>query len=441
MNHKGLRVKDLDAKVAEETGIRPGDRIRRVNGHPIVDELDYRFHAAGEEGATVEVQGCEGGDCRNLRLSREDVLGVDFVPMRSRRCRNRCLFCFVDQMPDGLRKSLYVKDEEYRPSSLYGNYVTLSSVKDEELDRICRLKLQPLYVSVHATEQRVRNFLLGRKTSRHIMDTLRVLAEGGITLHTQVVLCPGINDGSVLEKTLRDLASLYPAVASIAIVPVGLTRHRKRKGLRPIRGVRKDESSKLIIKIDKLQKIFKVKYDDPLVFLADEFYRQADHPFPSADAYGDFPQWENGVGMVPMFYHQWEKRKRRGVPRNKGRTAEFLIITGESAYPLVLPYVEWMGNASGAALRLVAVRNRLFGRSVNVTGLIAGQDVIRQARPLLRDRSVLLVPDVMLCREEDRFLDGVSLREIEEALTVRVDKFSPDPGGFEKVLRKCTKGL
>ena len=165
--------------------------------------------------------------------------------MRSRRCRNRCLFCFVDQMPDGLRESLYVKDEDYRFSFLYGNYVTLASVKDEELDRICRLKLQPLYVSVHATEQRVRNFLLGRKTSRHIMDTLRVLAEGGITLHTQVVLCPGINDGSVLEKTLRDLASLYPAVASIAIVPVGLTRHRKRKGLWPIRGVRKNEANRI----------------------------------------------------------------------------------------------------------------------------------------------------------------------------------------------------
>jgi NifB/MoaA-like Fe-S oxidoreductase len=145
--------------------------------------------------------------------------------------------------------------------------------------------------------------------------------------------------------------------------------------------------------------------------------------------------------MVPLFNHQWERRKRRGALWKKRRTAEFLVVTGESAYPLVLPYVEWMGNASGAALRLVAIRNCLFGRSVNVTGLITGQDVIRQARPLLRDRSVLLVPDVMLCREEDRFLDGVSMREIEEALTVRVEKFSPDPRGFEKILRKCTKRL
>jgi len=432
-------VKALDAEVAEQTGLRPGDRICGVNGHPIEDELDYRFYGAGEEGATVEVHGGEGGDCRRLRLSFEDVLGIDFVPMRARRCRNRCLFCFVDQMPDGLRRSLYVKDEDYRFSFLYGNYVTLASVKDEELDRICRLRLQPLYVSVHATEQPVRNFLLGRKTSRNIMDTLRVLAEGGITLHTQVVLCPGINDGIVLEKTLQDLVSLYPAVASIAVVPVGLTRHRK--GLWPIRGVRRNESSKLILKISELQKLFKVKYNDPLVFLADEFYRQAGHPFPDANAYGDFPQWENGVGMVPLFYRQWEQSRRRGVPGWKGGNGDFLIISGESAYPLVLPYVEWMGNASGAALRLVAVRNRLFGRSVNVTGLIAGQDVIRQASPFLTDRSILLVPDVMLSRDEDRFLDGVSLQEMEEALAVRVEKFFPDPRGFERVLRKCTKGL
>jgi putative radical SAM enzyme (TIGR03279 family) len=441
MNRKGLRVRALDAKVAKETGIRPGDRIRRVNGHPVEDELDYRFHAAGEEGATVEVHGCGGGDCRKLRLSREDVFGVDFVPMRSRRCRNRCLFCFVDQMPDGLRKSLYVKDEDYRFSFLHGNYVTLASVKDEELDRICRLKLQPLYVSVHATEQRVRNLLLGRKTSRHVMDTLRVLAEGGITLHTQVVLCPGINDGSVLENTLRDLAGLYPAVASIAIVPVGLTRYRNRKGLWPIRGVQKKDAKELILKISYLQELFKVKYDEYLVFLSDEFYRLADHPFPPADAYGDFPQWENGVGMIPLFRHQWKRRRQRGSPRKTGRTPGFLIITGESAYPFVLPYVEWMRKASGAALRLVAVRNRLFGRSVNVTGLITGQDVISQVRPLLGDGSVLLVPDVMLCREGDCFLDGLSLQEMEDALTVPVEKFSPDPMGFERVVRKYTRGL
>ena len=266
MHSKGLQVKELDERVARETGIRPGDRILRVNGRLVEDELDYRFYTAGDE-AAVEVQTAEGGDCRQVKLSREAVVGLGFVPMRARRCSNRCLFCFVDQMPEGLRPSLYVKDEDYRFSFLYGNYGTLASVTGEELDRICRLRLQPIYVSVHATDRRVRNFLLGRKASRHIMDTLRLLAEGGIRVHTQIVLCPGINDGRVLEETVRDLASLYPSVASIAVVPVGLTRYRKPNGLRPIRGINERYAKIMISKIEDLQKEFKQKYDGFLVFL------------------------------------------------------------------------------------------------------------------------------------------------------------------------------
>ena len=440
MNCKGLRIRALDAKVAEGTGIHPGDRILRVNGHPVEDELDYRFYTAGE-GATLHVEGPGEGGLRRLRLSREGILGLAFAPMRSRRCRNRCLFCFVDQLPDGLRPSLYVKDEDYRFSFLYGNYVTLSSAKDEELDRICRLRLEPMYVSVHATEPSVRNFLLGRKKSRNVMDALRVLAGGGITLHTQVVLCPGINDGKVLEKTVLDLTGLYPAVASIAVVPVGLTRYRVGKGLWPIRGVKKKEATKIISVIHRFQEKFKQKYEENIVFLADEFYRIADHPFPPVDAYGDFPQWENGVGMVSLFRHEWRKRKRQQTPWKTSGAPGCLIVTGEAAYPLVLPYVEWLRDASGAALRLVPVRNRLFGRSVNVAGLVTGRDVIDRIRPLLKTDDILFVPDVMLSRDGDRFLDDVSLTEIREALGMRAWKFSADPRGFERVLRKCTKGL
>jgi putative radical SAM enzyme (TIGR03279 family) len=439
MHRTGLQVKTLAPELVEETGIRPGDRILRVNEHPVEDELDFLFHASGDEGTTVEVQPADGGPCRRIGLSREGRLGLRFAPMQSRRCGNRCLFCFVDQMPDGMRPSLYVKDEDYRSSFLYGNYVTLASARDEELERICRLRLQPIYVSVHATDREVRNFLLGRKKSRPIMDSLQVLADAGITLHTQVVLCPGINDGKVLEKTVLDLAGLYPYVASIAMVPVGLTKYRKRKGLWPIQGVRKVDAKRIIHKINELKKTFKQKHDNELVFLADEFYRKADQPFPPSHVYGDFPQWENGVGMVPLFMHQWERRKRsRRLPRFTA-SADFLAVTGESAYPYLLPYVEWLREASGASLRLVPVRNRFFGSSVNVAGLIAGQDVIRQIRPVLTDKTVLLVPNVMLGQQQDRFLDDVSLRNLEEALSVPVCKFIPDPMGFERVLRKYTR--
>lgn len=440
MNPRGIRLEALDERVAQDTGIRPGDRILRVNGHPVEDELDYRFHMTGE-GAEVEVQKGESGGRRHLQLSREALLGLGFVPMRSRRCRNRCLFCFVDQMPDGLRPSLYVKDEDYRFSFLHGNYVTLASIRDEELERICRLRLQPLYVSVHATDQRVRNFLLGRKKSRNVMEALRVMAEAGIHVHTQVVLCPGINDGSVLEKTVLDLAGLHPAVSSIAIVPVGLTRYRESKGLWPISRVRKEEAVIIIRQISRLQEQFKLKYNNSLVFLADEFYRRAGHPFPPAEAYGDFFQWENGVGMVPLFHRQWGRRRRKRLIRRTGNSPAFLAITGELAYPCLLPYVQWLRDASGIDLQLLAVQNRFFGRSVNVAGLITGRDVIGQMRPHVRGGSILLLPDVMLSRDENRFLDDLKLAEMEEALSVPVEKFKPDPAGFERVLRKYIKGL
>jgi putative radical SAM enzyme (TIGR03279 family) len=344
-------------------------------------------------------------------------------------------------MPEGLRPSLYVKDEDYRFSFLYGNYVTLASARDDELDRICRLKLRPLYVSVHATDCEVRNFLLGRKKSRSILETLRVLAAGGITVHAQIVLCPGINDGAVLEKTVLDLASLYPAVASIAVVPVGLTKYRKSRGLRPLRGIQKGEAIEIINKINILQQEFKLKYDAFLVFLSDEFYRLANCPFPPAESYGGFPQWENGVGMVALFNQQWEKRRRGGRPGKGGRSRECVILTGESAYPVVLPYVEWLNSTTRAVLRLVEVRNRFFGRSVTVTGLLTGRDVIGEMRSRVRPGTPVLVPDVMLGQQEDRFLDGVTMKEIEDTLSVPVVKFTADPRGLERVLEKVHEGI
>jgi putative radical SAM enzyme (TIGR03279 family) len=334
-----------------------------------------------------------------------------------------------------------VKDEDYRFSFLYGNYVTFASLKDDDLQRICRLKLQPLYVSVHATDHEVRNFLLGRKASREIVGTLRILADAGITLHAQVVLCPGINDGGVLDKTLEDLAGLYPSVRSIAIVPVGLTRYRSEKGLWPLRGVRNRQAELIINKIGKLQRLFKARYNDRLVYLADEFYGQAGHPFPPAREYQDFPQWENGVGMLPMFYGQWEKRRRRMTTWAAKGSPHCLIPTGELAYPYLKPYVEWLEAALGASLSLVPVQNRFLGRSVNVAGLIAGRDIIRQVRTHLRRGSTLLVPDVMLNREGKRFIDDLNLGEIAEALSVPAEEFYPDPAGFEEVLRKHTRRL
>ncbi len=440
MNRKGIRVERVDETLTTGTGVRPGDRILRVNGYPVEDELDCRFYGAGD-GAEVEVERALGGMHEVLKLTTGGIESLGFAPMESRRCRNRCLFCFVDQLPDGLRPSLYVKDEDYRFSFLYGNYVTLASVKDEELERISRLRLQPLYVSVHATDPAVRNRLLGRKTSRDIMETLSLLADAGITVHTQVVLCPGVNDGTVLEKSVRDLAGLYPSVKSVAVVPVGLTRYRKQKGLWPLRSFRKEELTKIINNIEKLQEKFKVKYNDRFVFLADELYRQSNRPFPPAHEYQDFPQWENGVGMVAMFCRQWQGRNRKKSAWTMKGSNDYWIATGEAAYPFLLPYVRWIGTALNASLKLFPVRNRFFGRRVTVAGLITGRDIVDQLRPHLTEGSILLVPRVMLNREGNRFLDDLSLEEIAEALSVPVEKFNPDPDGFEEVLRNYAKGL
>ena len=440
MNRKGIRVEGLDETLATGTGVRPGDRILRVNGYPVEDELDCRFYAAGD-GAQVEVERARGGAREVLQLTAQGIGSLGFAPMRSRRCRNRCLFCFVDQLPDGLRPSLYVKDEDYRFSFLYGNYVTLASLKDEELERISRLRLQPLYVSVHATEPAVRNRVLGRKTSRDIMETLGLLADAGITVHTQVVLCPGINDGAVLEKSVRDLAGLYPSVKSVAIVPVGLTRYRKQKGLCPVRSLRTKDSIEIINKIEMLQEIFKVKYKDRFVFLADEFYRQSNRPFPPAHEYQDFPQWENGVGMVAMFCRQWQRRRKKKSAWTLKGSNDYWIPTGEAAYPFLLPYVRWLGTALSASLKLFPIRNHFFGKRVTVAGLITGRDIVKQLRPHLTQGSVLVVPGVMLSREGNRFLDDFSLEEMAETLSVPVEKFNPDPDGFEKALRNHAKEL
>jgi len=435
MKRNALRIADVEAALARKTGLKPGDRVVRVNGRPVQDELDFRFFTAGDR-ASLEVSYSSGDACRRIPVTGEESRQLSFAPMQTRRCRNRCLFCFVDQMPPGLRKTLYVKDEDIRFSFLYGNYVTLSSVTDGDLERIRRMRMSPLYVSVHATDPKVRNTLLGRKNSRDILETIDTLTRWGITLHTQVVLCPGINDGRVLEKTLRDLVRFHPGLASVAVVPVGLTRFRRTNHLAPLRAVGKMDSIRIIKKIEALKTEWAGVHPDPFLMLADEFYEKSGMDFPSIREYGDLPQLENGVGMIPFFLRQCEesrKKKRREVPVSE-TPGPFLVVTGELAAPHVRPYIRWMARKTGVTLNLVTVKNRFFGKRVNVAGLLTGHDVIRQVEEGGHRESVLLVPDVMLNPENGRFLDDVTLRDLERTLGGTVLSFPPDPEGFEKVL-------
>lgn len=427
----GLTIESVAAgSIAAELGAEAGDRLLAVNGHLLRDIIDYSYYTSGEEELLLELAKPDG-ELWELELETEPghPLGLTFVPPAPARCRNNCVFCFVHQLPKGLRKPLYVKDEDYRLSFLNGNYVTLANLKQNELERIIEQRLSPLYISVHATSAALRAVLLGNDRIPPIMEQLRQLADNRIAMHTQVVLCPGINDGPELEKTVTDLAGLYPAVRSLAVVPLGLTRHRnKLPNLQPV------DSSYARSFIETWQPRaarLNRKLGEPFLFLADEFFLKAGLPFPSLKSYGDMPQIENGVGMVPLFLRDAARVVRTVRPVGDFRVT---VITGNSAYSFVSDFLKGVAEKSGVEIVPVAVPNRLFGESVTVSGLVAGDDIVAALQDAEVGRA-LLVPDVMLKEGEGIFLDDVSLGELGRRLECPVIPFDPSPRGFWQALR------
>ena len=328
------------------------------------------------------------------------------------------MFCFIHQLPPGLRKSLYVKDDDYRLSFLHGNYITLTDLPDSEVDRIVDLRLSPLYISVHATDPVLRHFLLGSpKTIKgDLMERLRRLADAGIRLHTQIVLCPGLNDGPHLERTVRELSQLHPGVNTVAVVPVGLTRHRD--GLYPLRSITSEEARSTLDAIHGWQTGFLERLGTRLVFAADELYLQARQPIPPAAAYEDFSVVEDGVGLVRRFEDDLRRvASRPGRPRWRGQRA-VSIVTGELFGPLLGPLLERV-RVPGLRADVVAVPNEFFGRAITVAGLLTGQDVARA----LSGRSlgdVVLVPRVALTETRGVFLDDVAPEDLARALGVPI---------------------
>ena len=311
----GLLIEGVaPGSIADEFELQAGDRLLAVNGHRLRDLIDYsllHLVRAGAAAGDRQSRTVNSGSWRSSGKQGEP-LGLTFAPPAPARCRNNCIFCFVHQLPKGLRKPLYVKDEDYRLSFLNGNYVTLANLKPAELERIIEQRLSPLYISVHATNPELRQQLLGKQGIPPILEQLQALAAARITLHTQVVLCPGINDGPELERTVADLAALYPAVQSLAIVPLGLTRHRQNlPQLRPVDG---DYATSLHREWGPRTRALKKSLGEPFLFLADEFYLKAGLPFPPLREYGDLPQIENGVGMVPLFLRDAARTVRVGPP-------------------------------------------------------------------------------------------------------------------------------
>jgi len=396
--------------IADQLGWRVGDEIVSINGHELHDIIDYRFYSSDDH-LSIAIR--RGGETLEYEFEKDidQLLSVEFKePLFDgvRTCGAHCVFCFVDQLPKGLRKSLYLKDDDYRLSFLDGNFITLANVTQEDLDRIIEQRLSPLYVSVHTTDPDLRQRMLGRSCP-DILRQLDTLALGRITLQTQIVLCRGINDGEHLERTVSELAERHPTVASIAIVPAGITRHRRNKT--PIGAIDAQYSARILCKVRQWQRRFLSAKGTRLVWAADEFYLSAGQRVPRAAAYEGFPQLANGVGLVRLF-----KDSARRISNPKSQITNVSLVTGTLAAPLLRHWALSLRGV-GIMLNVYPITNRLFGDTVTVAGLIAGQDVIDQLRGKdLGD--ALIVPSVAL--RDGAFLDDVTAADLERELDCRV---------------------
>lgn len=404
---------------AFRAGIRPGESIISINDEKIIDEIDYQDliqHAHLE----MDICGIDGKIRRiSIAKSSWESLGIcldETTAMKPRHCRNHCVFCFVDQMPPGMRKSLYVKDDDWRLSLMMGNFVTLTNVDDEEFARILRRKASPLYISVHATDGIIRNKMLRNPNADKILDRLTALKNHGLQFHAQIVLCPGINDGIVLEKTLSDLSRLYPSALSVAIVPLGITRFREKLPSLPT--VHPEMARNLICMIQNYQDRYLHELGTRFVYLSDEFYCLCGLEPPEEDCYEGFPQIENGVGLIRQFEEECADAYRELKQLPEGRRLQhsagrIVIPTGVSVKPHIEKLCR-MYAPDSVQINVIPVLNTFFGTSITVTGLIVGQDLIRTLKD--KEFDLVLISESMLRENTNRFLDDITLNEVQEAI-------------------------
>jgi len=415
---------------AAAAGIRPGDRVLSVSGKPVEDLLDLHFLTSRGRFA-LRWRRAPGDVFEKTFRPAGAPLGITPEPIRVRRCRNRCIFCFVHQLPKGLRPALYVKDEDVRLSFLHGQYVTFSDLSEEEFRKIVRYRLSPLYVSIHTASPDLRRRMLGNPRARDVMDVMRRLTRAGIVLHGQIVVCPGINDGEELSRTLARLSTLRPGLRTVAVVPVGLTSHRA--GLPPLRPVTRAEARETL---DLIRPFRMERGGEPFVMAADEYYLLAGKEIPGRKAYGSFAQIGNGVGLLRMFRDDAAalfRRKRWPAGASGGA-----VVTGRSAAGIVSEFLREFSRRAGATFRPLPAANRLMGESVTVTGLLGGEDIVSAAAG--RVRGTLYIPSVTLRDAGDFFLDGLAPDDVSRRIGAPVRIFEPTPRGFLEAVY-CGKRL
>lgn len=422
--------------IAEEIGIRAGDRIVHINGAPVRDSLDFLRADGGCELDIVWESLQKGRLACGIEKDEEEPLGITLEADRVRLCANRCAFCFVDQMAPGMRPTLYVKDDDWRTSFLHGSYVTLTNLTDAEISRILRERVSPLYVSVHAADPAVRAQLLGVPSVRASLDVLQKLAGGGIQMHAQAVLCPGVNDGDVLRETIEALYALHPQMLSLSVVPVGLTRFRR--ALPEVRPVSRQTADDVLKIVHTAQRRFLRRSGTRFVFAADELYLRARRALPPPDAYEGFSQLENGVGLVADFLAGAERALAAARP---GRNWRYRVgsITGTSFFPVLRSFCRRLKARTGVPWEVRAVENRVFGRSVTVAGLLTGADAVNALRKVSWDAAFL--PEIMFRDTGYVTLDGMTLAEIEEESGVRCGVARSSPAAFTTQLMQAAGGI
>jgi putative radical SAM enzyme (TIGR03279 family) len=418
-----------EKSIAQEIGLQKGDVLLSVNGHPVRDVIDFMY--CSSRSGTLDLKFKRGNKIFTFKIKKKADIGFELKHFRAKSCRNKCLFCFIDQLPKGMRKSLYLKDEDYRMSFLYGNYITLTNLSPSDKKRIIAQRLSPLYVSVHTTNEDLRKKLLGVSKAPSVIKEIQELTNHKIRIHAQIVLCPGLNDGEELSRTIMDLQKFYPYVTSIAVVPVGITKFNKTH----IRPVEKADAKKVIDTLTQFRRRFKKRHGDPLVYASDEFYIKSGISFPPLKEYGDLPQIENGVGLIPSFMHHAKKLK---LPKKIG-SRKIATFTGTAFLPYLAEFYQRLKLIEGLTLDIFEVDNTFFGSSVTVAGLLAGKDILKTIMGRTK-ADCLMVPDVTLRDGKDVFLDNVSLKDMGESLGMTVKPIESTPEGLLKgIMDECQR--
>lgn len=416
--------------IADELNIQPGDLLHSVNGKEIGDRLDYRFYQTAEE---LEVLISRGDEQTLFEIEKDadEELGLTLEDMNLMACGNNCVFCFVYQNPRKMRKQLYFKDEDYRYSFMYGHYVTMTTISQKDLERIVEQRLSPLYISVHSTEEKTRKFLLGIKKDDHLLEKMKYLTENGIELHTQIVLTPGVNDGAIFDQTVNDLKQFYPGVRSIAVVPIGLTRHRSR--LTPLRMHTSQELLEQIRFVEERRVRLKKEFGVHYVYLSDEFFIRAKQEIPPAEYYDAFYQIENGVGEFRDMIDNFNKDFAL-LPDELDRPLTVTWVTGAMAHrELEKHIISKLRTIRNLNIDLVPVINDWYGPTIQVSGLLVAEDINRQLQKHGLGDVVLLPPRVL--NDNGLFLDDWTLEKLETSLGVPCHVYTESFAQLPEVLQ------